>query len=653
MLAFILGDAINSGSSFFNLKHNKVAEIEGENITPDQYQAAVDQATEVFKIEYGRNDFDEDATAQIREQAWQMILLDKLLNKEAEAIGMAVTDEELNDLCVGANPSPVITGRRMFADENGQFSLANLNQFLNYIQQDIDEEEGNAQQMSQIEQLKSYWLYWEKATRLTQMQQKYTTLMQSLVRPNSLDAEFAFEARNNMANVQYVMQPYSAVADSTIEVSQSDIKKLYNSRKKYYKQQPNRSIIYLSFPIVPSKDDFAKADKEMKALAEEFKTTENVALVVNPNSDIRFDEEQDYTENTIPEQYKDFAFGGNAYVGATTELSLNDGTYSIARIMKCGYATPDSVKLTLKAAADTLEDGESTWYRVIDLPKEIKTEALKAGRGATFSATMGTNELHFVLDSATAPTRKAQVAILERKVTASNKTASQIYNEAKRFVVENNTEEAFRAAAEKAGKAIIPQENLIATAHKVGQISGSRDIVRWAFQAEEEGKLSDVFEYSDQYVVAVLTDINEGDFRSMEAAEPELRAEVIRHKKAEQMMEALAGAQSLEAAAKIAGTTIASADSISLSSYTMGMAGMEPAALGAALSTKVNTLSQPVEGNQGVFVIKPTAQIKGAAKFDKASELRQLAQRYAYSVQPALSILELKADIKDNRGNFQ
>ena len=38
MLAFILGDAINSGSSFLNLKNRKVAVINGQDITPEDYR---------------------------------------------------------------------------------------------------------------------------------------------------------------------------------------------------------------------------------------------------------------------------------------------------------------------------------------------------------------------------------------------------------------------------------------------------------------------------------------------------------------------------------------------------------------------------------------------------------------------------------------
>ena len=78
MLAFILGDFLNSGSSFFNRSREYVGEIEGHKVHYTEYEAAKDQLTEVYKIESGRTDLDEDLSAQIRNQVWQMMLMDSV-----------------------------------------------------------------------------------------------------------------------------------------------------------------------------------------------------------------------------------------------------------------------------------------------------------------------------------------------------------------------------------------------------------------------------------------------------------------------------------------------------------------------------------------------------------------------------------------------
>ena len=121
MLAFILGDALNSGSSFMNKSREYIGEIEGQKIHYTEYESAVEQLTEVYKIESGRSDFDEDMHAQIRNQVWQMLVAKYTLQDQAKQIGMDITSDELYELCAGAKPHQLITSRRMFAGQNGQF----------------------------------------------------------------------------------------------------------------------------------------------------------------------------------------------------------------------------------------------------------------------------------------------------------------------------------------------------------------------------------------------------------------------------------------------------------------------------------------------------------------------------------------------------
>jgi len=230
MLAFILGDFLNSGSSFFNRSREYVGTIAGHKVHYTDYEAAKEQLSEVYKIETGRSNQDEEVATQIRNQVWQMMLMDWTLRAEAEKIGMDVTAEELSELCIGENPHQLIRGRRAFADETGQFSRNNLVRFLH----SIDQEAENEEQAANLKQAKQYWMYWENATRLTRMQEKYTNLIQNLITANNIDAKYQFLANQTSVDAQYVMQPYASVADSTIEAKSVDIKKLYNLRKPLY-----------------------------------------------------------------------------------------------------------------------------------------------------------------------------------------------------------------------------------------------------------------------------------------------------------------------------------------------------------------------------------------------------------------------------------
>ena len=643
MLAFILGDFLNSGSSFFNRSRENVGVIEGQKIHYTEYEAAKDQLTEVYKIETGRSDFDEDQAAQIRNQVWSMLLMDYTMRAQAKKIGMDITKDELTELCIGENPHQIIRGRRAFFDENGQFSRDAVVGLLQAINGEADEDNAN------LKQAKTYWLYWENAVRISYMQEKYTSLLQHLLKANSLDAQFAFDARQKGVSAEFVMQPYFAVADSLVSVKESDIKKLYNERKSLYKQTPNRAIKYVAFNIVPSEEDFKAAQELLQNLQEEFRTAEDVSLVVNTNSDIMYDG-RDYSEETVPAQFKEFAFAKGAKAGDCTDILFEDNTYSMARIMQAGYSLPDSVEL--KAIVEDGEDQELGWFRAEQLPKNIAEKAFACKRGEKFTVAQGVGEQTYEVMEAGKPTPKVKLAILAREVTPSSKTYSAIYNQAKQFIVANQTTEALEAAAQEAGMAVVPQYNLIKTTDKVGQLKASRPIVRWAFEAKE-GQVSDVFECGQQFVVATLFEVNDGEYRPMDAVRAELTFEATNNAKAEYLKKELKGAESLEKAAEILGQPIQTAERVCLDDSRFANAGMEPAVIGATMALGENALSQPIKGNMGVFIVKTGAANNQEAELDIDSEKARLASRYAYLPYQAMQLLEDHADIEDNRANFQ
>ena len=616
--------------------------IEGQKVHYTEYEAAKEQLTEVYKIETGRNDFDEDLSTQIRNQVWSMLLMDYTMRAQAEKIGMDITQDELTELCIGENPHQIIRGRRAFFDENGQFSREAV---INLLQAINNEDDDNAN----LAQARTYWLYWENVVRINHMQEKYTTLLQHMFKANSLEAEFAHDARVKGVAAEYVMKPYFSVADSLVKISDRDVKKLYAEHKQQYKQTPNRAIKYIAFDIVPSEADFKAAEELVNNLEEEFRTTDDIALVVNTNSDIMYDG-RDYSEETVPAQYKEFAFAKGAKEGQCTDILFENNTYSIARIMKAGYSLPDSVEL--KAIVEDGEDQELGWFKAEQLPKNIAEPALNGKRGTRFTVAQGMGEQTFEILEIGKPTPKVKLAILAREVTPSSKTYAAIYNEAKQFIVDNRTAEALEAAAQEKGMAVVPQYNLTKTTDKVGQLKASRPIVRWAFEAKE-GQVSDVFECGQQFIVAALTEVNDGEYRPLEAVRSELAYEATNNAKAEYLKKQLKGAETLEAAAEALGVEVQQTERVSLADSRFGNAGLEPAVIGATLALNENELSAPVKGNMGVFVVKAGAANNTESELNVESEKAQLASRYAYLPYQAIQLIEDKAEVTDNRANFQ
>lgn len=644
MLAFILGDFLNSGSSFFHRSRENVAVIEGNEIHYTEYEAANEQLTEVYKLETGRSDFDEEMTNQLRNQVWSMLVMDYTMRAQAEKIGMDITTDELKELCVGENPHQIISSRRYFMDENGQFNRDIVKNWIQTINQEGEEAED-----ANIQQAKTYWMYWEKALRITYMQEKYTTLLQHMLKANSLEAKYAFDARQNGVSIEYIMQPYFAVADSLVSVNEKDIKTLYKKNKEQYKQTPNRAIKYIAFDIVPSEDDFKAEEALMNSLKEDFQTAEDITLVVNTNSDIMYDG-FDYSESTVPAQFKAFAFAKNTKAGDCTDILFENNTYAMARIMQCGYSMPDSVEL--KAIIPEGEDQELGWFTADRLPKNIAEKAFTTKRGGQFTIAQGMGELTYEVMEVSAATPKVKLAILSRSVTPSSKTYSAIYNNAKQFIVANPTLEAMETAAQEAGITVVPQYNLTATTDKVGQLKSSRPIVRWTFEAKE-GQVSDVFECGQQFIVAAVAEVNDNEYRSLESVRAELTYEATNNAKAAYIKEQLNGVETLAAAAEKLGQSIQSVERVSLADTRLGNAGMEPTVIGAAIALGENQLSQPIQGNMGVFLVQTGMAMNTNEEFNAEIEKAQLATRFAYLPYQAMQIMEDKADIEDNRANFQ
>ena len=644
MLAFILGDFLNSGSSFFHRSRENVAVIEGNEIHYTEYEAANEQLTEVYKLETGRSDFDEEMTNQLRNQVWSMLIMDYTMRAQAEKIGMDITADELKELCVGETPHQIISSRRYFMDENGQFNRDIVKNWIQTINQEGEEAED-----ANIQQAKTYWMYWEKALRITYMQEKYTTLLQHMLKANSLEAKYAFDARQNGVSIEYIMQPYFAVADSLVSVNEKDIKTLYKKNKEQYKQTPNRAIKYIAFDIVPSEDDFKAEEALMNSLKEDFQTAEDITLVVNTNSDIMYDG-FDYSESTVPAQFKAFAFAKNAKAGDCTDILFENNTYAMARIMQCGYSMPDSVEL--KAIIPEGEDQELGWFTADRLPKNIAEKAFTTKRGGQFTIAQGMGELTYEVMEVSAATPKVKLAILSRSVTPSSKTYSAIYNNAKQFIVANPTLEAMETAAQEAGITVVPQYNLTATTDKVGQLKSSRPIVRWTFEAKE-GQVSDVFECGQQFIVAAVAEVNDNEYRSLESVRAELTYEATTNAKAAYIKEQLKGVETLAAAAEKLGQSIQSVERVSLADTRLGNAGMEPTVIGTAIALGENQLSQPIQGNMGVFLVQTGMAINTNEEFNAEIEKAQLATRFAYLPYQAMQIMEDKADIEDNRANFQ
>ena len=675
LVVFIVGDLVNSGSTYFQENSANVAVINGDKVKIRNYAEKMDQFNDVVKLQYGNN-INDEMTEQIRQMVWESTVTEKVVGDECANIGMTVTKNELADMIVGNNISPMMMGNQMFFNENGQFDVNNVKQFI----ATIDSEE--AAQNIPYEQLRlyrNYWRYWEHAIKVNRLQEKYTNLLNAALVVNPLEAKYAYENAKVSADAVYAMKNYFAIADSTINVSDAEIKALYNKKKEQFKQKQSADVKYIVVDIKPSTADFAEVEKWINDLKAEFTTTEDIAAMVNSNSDIQY-----RGENLVKEQidadFQEFAFSGKA--GDVMGPIFVNNTYKMARIVETGIASVDSVNLSnmylrretaeaTQALADSImaevkkgasfaelakvhsllqnaaNGGEIGWVSEMGLEKKIATPAFSTPAKDMFIVKEGNDINLFYVNELGNKTAKAKVAILAREVSATSRTQAELYNKMKQFIVDNNTIEALEAEAANNGYVVMTASNIDINATAINNIQKAREVVRWVFE-NKEGAISDIFEVEDKIIAVAVDKHNAEGYRSIESVKAQLAAEIRKDKKADILVAEMAGKSMDQLVAE--GFRVDTVRNVNFASTYVGAIGNEPSLFARVANAEIEKESAPIKGNTGAYVFKVINKNEEAKPYNEKEEMVMLETRESY-MNSYLTIEALKtaAEIKDMR----
>ncbi len=689
LFAFIIGDFLNSGSTYFRQSQEKIMTVNGEVINIQDYQLAVDEMAEVYKMQSGNSNLPEDIYAQIRQTVYDAQVRDIILKEEMEKLGMTVSPEELFDMVQGENISPMIQQNQMFANpQTGQFDKMALLNFLKMIDDD-NIATYPADQRAQFIQARNFWLFMEKNIKRQRIEQKYISMLTKAVCANKLDARDAFDGSAVSADIVYAMQPYSSIPDSAVTVSKGEMEKLYNQRKETYKQAESKILKYIAVNIVPSQDDYNKAQTEMDNLKTELATTDRVADVVNENSEIPY-EDVFFSANSFDPELSHFAT--TASVGEVSTISFENDKYRLFKLIDKTTA-PDSAKVNhimiagdTEARMNTLADsllnvlnnggdfaalaatysvdqsnqngGELGWFTEIAALKNVNDDF----RNAAFNSPLNKVTLvksnygiHLVkVTERTSPVTKYKIADIDMTVTPSSVTYSDIYNALNHFVSTNNTIEKLDANAQNAGYNLLSNVTITAADQILGSIKSTRPVIRWAFQ-NEKGKISDIFECDNKFIVAAVQGTLPAGYRSFTSVEPSLRSELAAQKKGDQIVQDLK-AKNLSSMDAYASAMNAKEDSVKFVSFNtrrITNIGVEPKLNALVSLAPVNQVSAPVAGNNGVYVFEAYAKNQEGTEYNEANQVRSLEASFMYSVgYQSIESLINKAEIEDNRIRF-
>lgn len=672
LLAFIIGDFLNSGQSFFMMNQNKVATVNGETIGVEEYQERVNARTEQMQSMYQQSGMTmpEGMSATIQMDVFNQMINEQLLASELEAVGLTVSDAELQDMLTGNHIHAEIT--RAFTDPaTGMFDRQALDNYLSVV---FNPEENGYTDPSQLQQIavqRQAWLDMEAQIRQSRAYEKFATLLTAAMAPNKIDAEMAFAAQTRTVDVAYVMQPYTSIADSTIEVSKSDLKAEYDKVKARYEMPETRSIRYIAVDVAPSKEDYAKVEAQINMLQEVFATTDDVAAVVDNNSDVPY-EDVYVAISTMSDDMK--AFVEAAKVGDATTPAFADEAYTMYRLMgtktapdtitvkiasfPMGDNTIDSVYNAVAAGAEfgadvnVMEEFAVTEDMYAGLGRNFVADVFAAGNGYFKTSSLGGVQHIAKVVKRSAPVAKAKVATLTIGVVPSVETETELYNNLSSYVAKYNTVEQFADSAFVAGYTTIPAECQAAQTSVAG-IQNSRQMIHWAFNAKK-GDVSEIYEIGDRYVVAMLEKVVKEGYRPMEELENLLNTNVRRAKKGEAIAQQLSAVSpaTIEAYATAMNTKVDTVKFVSVASPSVAGIGYEPVVAGAAAGLEMGELSAPIAGNRGVYVLQVVNENAASRPYNEEAEMSRLEQQYMAVINQFVEVLKEKANIENTLVRF-
>ena len=619
LLSFIVDFGTIQSLSSTSSKYD-VGEIDGKSISYTDFQAEVEKITALSEMN-GNPVQGEEALAMVRQQAWQQFVNDYLFIPAAKAAGFNVGEEEMYQLVSGEMYSALL----MQAFQ-GQLNKETLMQ----IEADVNADETG--------RMRLFWDNLLEAVSTEQFYAKYQSLLVKSTFNNALALAEQVKDNNNTFDVEFVVVPFGFANDTTIVVSDKEIKDYYKANKEQFKQIASRDIEYIVVDIVPSADDVVAANNAIAAVYEDFKAAENMKNFLLSKSERQFDKRW-YKDGELKSVSADVdAFVTSARVGEVSPIFQNGNSFYAVKVMETANV-PEQVQVVVA-------DGEPQWVSQMDGFEDLMTTP----KGQTITI----NGLEIkVVDTKDAVAKK-RVAILEKTAQPSDATRSACYAKANSVASKAGGKfEGFKKAVEEDGLYAHPYNKMPESANRLGSVEHTKEVTRWAFEAKA-GQVSSIISIDNKYyVVAALKGVHKEGFTPVEEVAARIKSvlyqEKLAEKKTAEVAQKIEGLTDLAAVAEALGTTVSSKEGVTFASFTS--TGLDNKFIGAASVAEVGALNGPLQGNTGVYVYTVTDRSEGAFFTEDDAANREQQMSYT-ATQMLLPVMMDEAEVKDNTARF-
>jgi len=691
LIVFLITIVFEWGMDYLGLRQkggDVVGKVNGKSIHYKEFSELLKNVSDNQKAQSGVEP-DENQLKQARDQVWQNLVTQHLLNEEIERLGLAVTDQELVDWVRGDNPPEDL--RRNFVDSTGQFRKDMYEQFLVNPNQFIRDPKGADPEFG------TKWLAeYEKGLRQRRLQEKLQSLVIASVRVSDGELRQRFLDQNQKLEAVYALfDANTLVKENEAELDDAALRSYYEENLDQYRFEASRKLKYVLLMEVASSADTASRWKEMEDAGAKAKSGIDFIQLVYTYADkpdsgtfFRHGEMSPALERPVfsarsgdivgPVQDADGLHlikvleeraSGKEYLHASHILFTLDGgadttlvkalAQRVANEARGGKDFAALARQYSKDGGSAEHGGDLGWFTHGRMTATFENAAFKAKTGEVVGPVRSPFGLHIIKVHAR-DSRELKIANVTMKIAASPQTKNDIFDRAKDFAF-NAKESDFVKEAQQTGFDV--KETQIQ--EKSGVIPGigvNESATKWAFN-NKVGSVSEPFTILSGYAVFSLTEVKDAGIRSFDEVKESVKPLAVRKKKIE-----LAKAMASEVRAKLApgdsvtkvrelkpGVIVQETGSFTAAGMIPGI-GRDMNFLGATAGLQVGQISPAVQSQRGAFLI----QLLSRSPFDSTAfnaqreilQSRLLQDKRNRFLADWIEKLKEKADIEDRRDIF-
>ncbi len=679
LFAFVIQGVLKKSNSS---KSNAIGKIDGEVISTEDFSKQL----ETYKARAGRKVTDIQAMNTI----WDGIVRERVYKKQLEEAGIVVGEDDVWQAII---KNPYFQNDPSFKNEAGLFDEEKVKEFIANMREDA---EGAAKGSRE----KSIWLNWlsnENIIKQNLIRSSYDNLVKAGLGASIAEGKSVYTNNNTNVTSQFVYVPYRSIADSLVKVETSDYKNYIKAHANEYQVDESRSLKLVKFEFKASEEDKASIKEELSSHVEQMKSTSDAVTFINEvKSDLSIDKNYIF-KNKLPKQ-----------IAANFDaIKVGDvfGPYQDKEYYKLSKVTdikkmPDSVtashilisyvglRSATKDTKQTEEEAKKTADSILNivkrntskfaaLAKEFSIDKSNADKGGkldwfTYGAMVpefrdyvfqnkkgdiGVVKTQFgyhiiKIDGQKNIQNAVQLATLARQIVPSEKTEGNYYQDAEIFASDLAKGKNFDELAKEKGYKPLMANKLKELGDNVPGLKGNhRQIVRWAFNNDNDVNAVNRFDVDNGYVVAMLYNKTAKGLATVADVAGQLRPIILKKKKAALIQKKMT-ATTLEEIAKENSVAVRTASKVTLESPTLSGVGKEPAVVGAMMSAKEGSVVKGIEGVRGVFAIKVISTKEPTELENYGTYRKQLANKVKGRSRQLFNALKEASDIEDYRATI-